>query len=287
MKKTVVSSGAFLSICPILGFVFLSQEQPKVRSSFESETFFEQQIGESSKVRLSAIPASQQFKVVKPPVDFGLSQLSDEWWKCPKTNKRPGFAVVGIRYKDLKNPAAKVFVIEWKHVPGYAAHLTSSVSEGPLRPAQRLGEDFITPFIGVGTNGGTDIAVYCVGLPLDRIKEMTKWVTADPSALDWLNATLDPAPKDEDPKYVAMRNQANTNARALATVVQSRAISSNFYAGKFDDYALEMGGSVPLNPCTGTRTGYTVSSRSTTAQVHANRGTKCGSWTPMTFHLTL
>ena len=95
------------------------------------------------------------------------------------------------------------------------------------------------------------------------------------------------------PSYLSSVNAsrqgaANTNARALATSVQGKAITANAYDTTLTDYATDMGGSIPLNPCTGSTTGYTITSAtSTTATVTATAGTACGTWTPMTFSLTL
>ncbi len=80
---------------------------------------------------------------------------------------------------------------------------------------------------------------------------------------------------------------ANTNARALATAVQSKAIGANAYDTTLADYATDMGGSIPSNPCTGTTTGYSISATATTATVVATTGSNCGTWTPTTFSLTL
>jgi len=80
---------------------------------------------------------------------------------------------------------------------------------------------------------------------------------------------------------------ANTNARALATAVQSKAITSGAYDTTLADYATDMGGAIPSNPCTGTTTGYTIASPGSTATVVATIGTNCGTWTPTTFSLTL
>ena len=94
------------------------------------------------------------------------------------------------------------------------------------------------------------------------------------------------------PSYLSSVNAsregaANTNARALATAVQGKAVSNNGYDTTLADYATDMGGSIPLNPCTGTTTGYTISATSTTASVAANVGTVCGTWVPTVFSLTL
>ena len=94
------------------------------------------------------------------------------------------------------------------------------------------------------------------------------------------------------PSYLSSVNAgregaANTNARALATAVQGKAVSSGAYDTTLADYATDMGGSIPLNPCTGTTTGYTITATTTTASVVAAVGTNCGTWTPMSFSLTL
>ena len=94
------------------------------------------------------------------------------------------------------------------------------------------------------------------------------------------------------PSYLSSVNAgregaANTNARALATAVQGKAVSSGAYDTTLADYATDMGGAIPLNPCTGTTTGYTITATTTTASVVAVVGTNCGTWTPMSFSLTL
>lgn len=80
---------------------------------------------------------------------------------------------------------------------------------------------------------------------------------------------------------------ANTNARALASAVQSNAVTNGAYDTTLADFSTDMGGSIPLNPCTGTTTGYTITATATTATVTAQAGTNCGTWTPMTFSLAL
>jgi len=83
------------------------------------------------------------------------------------------------------------------------------------------------------------------------------------------------------------QGSANANARALATAVQAKAISANTYDTTLADYATDMGGSLPNNPCTGTATGYSIVASSTTATVSASAGTNCGTWTPSTFSMSL
>ncbi len=80
---------------------------------------------------------------------------------------------------------------------------------------------------------------------------------------------------------------ANANARALASAVQAKAITANAYDTTLANYAVDMGGTLPTNPCTGTSTGYTITATSTTATVVASVGTNCGTWTPATYSLTL
>ena len=94
------------------------------------------------------------------------------------------------------------------------------------------------------------------------------------------------------PSYLSSVNAsrqgaANTNARALATAVQGKAVTANSYDTTLADYATDMGGAIPLNPCTGTTTGYTITATTTTATVAAQVGANCGTWVPMSFSLTL
>jgi len=85
--------------------------------------------------------------------------------------------------------------------------------------------------------------------------------------------------------YGSREGAANANAKALATAVQAKAIVSGSYDTVLSDYAVDMGGSIPLNPCTGTTTGYTIVDSGTQCIVTASAGTNCGSWTPTAFTL--
>jgi len=94
------------------------------------------------------------------------------------------------------------------------------------------------------------------------------------------------------PSYLSSVNAsregaANANARALATDVQGKAIAAGSYDTTLNDYATDMGGALPLNPCTATTTGYTITSTATTARISAQAGSNCGTWTPTTYTLTL
>jgi type IV pilus assembly protein PilA len=86
----------------------------------------------------------------------------------------------------------------------------------------------------------------------------------------------------------AREGAANTNARAIATAVQGKAVSSGSYDTTLTDYSTDLGGSIPSNPCLSSGTGYTITSpTATTATVTAVVGTTCGTWTPTTYNLTL
>lgn len=94
------------------------------------------------------------------------------------------------------------------------------------------------------------------------------------------------------PSYLASVNNsrqgvANANARAIATAVQSKALTANSYDTTLTDYAVDMGGSLPQNPCTATTTGYTITATTTTARIVALTGSNCGTWTAITYSLTL
>lgn len=78
---------------------------------------------------------------------------------------------------------------------------------------------------------------------------------------------------------------ANSNARALATAVQAKAIASGSYDTTLADFTTDMGGAIPNNPCTATTTGYAITASGTTCTVKASTGTNCGTWTPTTFTL--
>jgi len=292
MKKSVFSNRAMLTMSLLVFSIVVCQQGYRreehghdVKQSFEIGGFLEEQSGEPVKVGYSAIPASMRFEVVKPPASFDLTQLSAEWWKCPKTTKRPPFAVVVIAYKDQKEPSARVLIVEWKHVPGIAARLVSGISTLPVGSGARIGSAGAESL--VGTTQGTDIAVFDPDPPSGRLKEMATWCHADPASLATLNSISGHLPGEEFLIRVRRQTQANSNARALATAVQSRAISTGAYDSKLTDYAKDFGGYIPVNPCTGTATGYTITMHKETADVFANAGTKCGTWTPMHFSLTL
>ena len=77
----------------------------------------------------------------------------------------------------------------------------------------------------------------------------------------------------------------NANAKSLATAVQAKAIQIGSYDTTLADYATDMGGTIPNNPCTGTTTGYTITDSGTTCTVVASTGSNCGTWTPTSFAL--
>ncbi|MDR3688783.1 MAG: type II secretion system protein [Fimbriimonas sp.] len=83
------------------------------------------------------------------------------------------------------------------------------------------------------------------------------------------------------------QGSANSNARALASAVQSRATSTGYYDTVVADYAVDMGGSVPTNPCTGNSGGYVITATSKSATVTALEGGNCGPWTPTPFNVNL
>ncbi len=90
------------------------------------------------------------------------------------------------------------------------------------------------------------------------------------------------------PVYVSavqstQQGTANANARALAAAVRSKAISSGTFDTRVADYAADMGGSLPVNPCTNSTSGYTITTNSNSATVTAVAGTDCGPWTPTSF----
>jgi len=87
--------------------------------------------------------------------------------------------------------------------------------------------------------------------------------------------------------YAARQSVANSNAKSLAIAAQGKAITANGYDTTLADYAIDMGGSLPQNPCTGTTTGYTIAATATTATVTAIAGSNCGSWSPTIYAMTL
>jgi prepilin-type N-terminal cleavage/methylation domain-containing protein len=92
------------------------------------------------------------------------------------------------------------------------------------------------------------------------------------------------------PSYLSSVNSgregaANANARSLASAVQAKAITGGVYDTTLADYATDMGGSIPINPCTGNNTGYTITMSGNQCLVQASVGTNCSTWTPLVFTL--
>ncbi len=85
--------------------------------------------------------------------------------------------------------------------------------------------------------------------------------------------------------YASRMGIANANARLLATAVQGKAIQAGSYDSTLSDYAVDMGGQLPINPCTGTTTGYTITPTVNQCKVSATVGTNCGGWAPTTYIL--
>jgi len=94
------------------------------------------------------------------------------------------------------------------------------------------------------------------------------------------------------PAYLSSVNSsregtANANARAISVSVQAHAVSAGAYDTTLADYTTDLGGSLPMNPCTGTTTGYTITGSGTSATVTASSGSNCGTWTPAGYTVSL
>ena len=83
------------------------------------------------------------------------------------------------------------------------------------------------------------------------------------------------------------QSAADSNARAISTAVQAKAVRTGAYDAVLGNYVADFGGTMPTNPCTGNNTGYTITVTGSTAVVAAGAGTNCGAWTPKTFNLSL
>ncbi len=292
LRSLILSVASVSIICSGLGLTFarhLHQDLP-YKFEFRPEAIS----GEPLSVQPRAIPHEMRFQLVKPSQNLGLTPLLEDWWKFPETTRRPPFAVAAIRYKDRKFPAAQILVLEWKHVPGASSIWTAGMPETAV--AYEIDQQFSSTIPIMGTKQGTDLVFLYANLPLNRVKAMLAWVPSDAMSpfvsperrrsllaqVRMIGASLQAA------KFAQMQGLANTNARALASCVQARAITVGKYDVKIDDYETDLGGSIPINPCTGTgASGYMIESTQATATVAAKAGTKCGSWTPMMFSLTL
>ena len=94
------------------------------------------------------------------------------------------------------------------------------------------------------------------------------------------------------PAYLSSVNNskqgtANANARSISVSVQARAVQYGSYDSTLTDYTADLGGVLPVNPCTGTTSGYTITTSALSATVVANTGTNCGTWTPLSYPLAL
>jgi len=88
-------------------------------------------------------------------------------------------------------------------------------------------------------------------------------------------------------QQTSRQDTANANARSIASAVQANAVNTGVYDGTLTDFAQDMGGQIPVNPCTGDSSGYTINVVGASATVTANIGANCGTWTPATFELNL
>ncbi len=86
---------------------------------------------------------------------------------------------------------------------------------------------------------------------------------------------------------VSRQGTANANARSLSISVQAQGVRTGSYDSTLADFAADMGGALPLNPCTGTTTGYSITVSGLNATVTSTAGTNCGSWTPLTYAISM
>ena len=85
----------------------------------------------------------------------------------------------------------------------------------------------------------------------------------------------------------ARKGMANANGLAVAKAVQAKSLETGSYDTTLADFAADLGGALPLNPCTGNTSGYTITAASAnSATVTTSTGTNCGTWTPTVYSLT-
>ncbi len=94
------------------------------------------------------------------------------------------------------------------------------------------------------------------------------------------------------PAYLSSVNSsrqgtANANARMISVSVQAQAVRAGSYDTTLTDYTADLGGAIPVNPCTGTTSGYTITGSGNSATVTASAGTNCGTWTPASYTVSL
>lgn len=78
---------------------------------------------------------------------------------------------------------------------------------------------------------------------------------------------------------------ANENAKALADAIQRRVGNTHNYDTTPSDYAFQMGGSMPVNPCTGGKDDYKIMVTGNSCSVMAVGGSNCGVWTPTIYNV--
>jgi|GEM_PF-2360409 len=91
-------------------------------------------------------------------------------------------------------------------------------------------------------------------------------------------------------RVLKMRVETDALGKKFADAVMARALKTgSFDNSNMGSYAKELGGAIPVNPCTGTMTGYTmtVSKDKKSASVAASKGLNCGVWTPKVYTLKL
>jgi len=87
--------------------------------------------------------------------------------------------------------------------------------------------------------------------------------------------------------YASREGAANANARTISQAVQTHGVTTGSYDTTLTDYAADLGGSIPVNPCTGTTSGYSIAITSTGATIAASAGAACGVWIPTAYSVSL
>ena len=81
----------------------------------------------------------------------------------------------------------------------------------------------------------------------------------------------------------SQQNSANANAKAISEAIKQQTARTGTILPTLSSYASELGGSIPLNPCTSSGNGYMLTTTPNSATVTAVSGSGCGDWTPAAY----
>jgi len=87
--------------------------------------------------------------------------------------------------------------------------------------------------------------------------------------------------------HAVAQSAANDVARTLSASIEAKVASGQFFESSATNYARELGGVLPKNPCAPDALGYDVKATSEAVVVTAQQGTDCGTWSPDVFRIAI